>query len=78
MRPIYCRLVFVDAIGLAGTMTSYSVGKNAFTTEAPEFLERFLQALSQTTKIDIAIINDLKVTYSHFLFTFNIYSQCLL
>ncbi|KAL3982977.1 hypothetical protein ACH3XW_49305 [Acanthocheilonema viteae] len=52
--------VFVDAIGLAGTMTSYTVGKNAFTTEVPEFLERFLQALSQTTKIDIAIINDLK------------------
>ncbi|KAK6111366.1 hypothetical protein QQG55_43365 [Brugia pahangi] len=53
--------VFVDAIGLAGTMTAYTVGKNAFTTEAPEFLERFLQALSQTTKIDIAIINDLKI-----------------
>uniref|UniRef100_A0A1I7VJF9 Uncharacterized protein n=1 Tax=Loa loa TaxID=7209 RepID=A0A1I7VJF9_LOALO len=50
----------VDAIGLAGTMTSYTVGKNAFTTEVPKFLERFLQALSQMTKIDIAIINDLK------------------
>uniref|UniRef100_A0A0R3S6A1 Vitellogenin domain-containing protein n=1 Tax=Elaeophora elaphi TaxID=1147741 RepID=A0A0R3S6A1_9BILA len=52
--------VFVDAIGLVGTMTSYTVGKNAFTAEYPEFLERFLQALSQTTKIDVAIINDLK------------------
>ncbi|KAM3725317.1 Microsomal triglyceride transfer protein [Dirofilaria immitis] len=52
--------IFVDAIGLAGTKKSYNVGKNAFTTEAPEFLERFLQALSQTTKIDIVIINDLK------------------
>ncbi|OZC06845.1 hypothetical protein X798_06149 [Onchocerca flexuosa] len=52
--------VFVDAIGLAGTKKSYTVGKNAFTTEAPEFLERFLQALAQTTKIDIVIINDLK------------------
>ncbi|CAG9540872.1 unnamed protein product [Cercopithifilaria johnstoni] len=53
--------IFVDAIGLAGTMKSYTAGKNAFTTEVPEFLERFLQALSQTTKIDIAIINDLKI-----------------
>uniref|UniRef100_A0A183H7Z7 Vitellogenin domain-containing protein n=1 Tax=Onchocerca flexuosa TaxID=387005 RepID=A0A183H7Z7_9BILA len=52
--------VFVDAIGLAGTKKSYTVGKNAFTTEAPEFLERFLQALAQTTKIDTVIINDLK------------------
>uniref|UniRef100_A0A915PZW0 MTP large subunit lipid-binding domain-containing protein n=1 Tax=Setaria digitata TaxID=48799 RepID=A0A915PZW0_9BILA len=51
--------LFVDALGLTGTRTSYNVCKNAFSTVAPEFLERFLQALSHSTKIDMIIINDL-------------------
>ncbi|VDM94846.1 unnamed protein product [Thelazia callipaeda] len=53
--------IFVDALGLVGTKTAYIVGKKAFTSVESEFLDRFLQALSQTTRIDFEIISDLKI-----------------
>lgn len=58
----------MDALGLAGTRTSFNAAKNVLAVQAPEFMDRFLQMIALTTKLDLSITNDLKVASSFNLF----------